>query len=325
MRNLRRGPLTLAGCLLAAALSAQTAARNHLLLAVSQADNALAVFKVDGRAVTLLKTLPIGNGTREVCVSADGHRAYASNDKDNTITVVDLDTLAVTATIPLPGVKRPDGCATSPDSRKLYVAGMESENVSVISTDTQKILKQLAVDNEPRRILFSPDAKRLYVSREESDEIAVFDAATEAPLGALKSGGHGPRTMLFLPDQATMLATNVDDDTVSFIKPDTREVTLTIGSGGSPQRLGLSPDGQSAYVLSVLEHKISIIDLKGPHVRAKKFVTVGENPWGMTMNDERTLLFVGSAKDNSVVAYDTATMQPVATVNVNRPMGLAYR
>jgi len=325
MRTIRHGLLTLASCLLAAVLPAQAPARDHLLLAVSQTDNALAVFKVDARALTLLKTLPIGNGTREVCVAADGRRAYVSNDKDNTVTVVDLDTLTVAATIPLPGVKRPDGCVTSPDSRKLYVTGMESENVSVISTDTQKILKQLPVDNEPRRILFSPDAKRFYVSREESDEIAVFDAATEAPLGSLRSGGHGPRTMLFLPDKATMLATNVDDDTISFIKPDTKQVTHTIGAGGSPQRLGLSPDTQSAYVLSVLEHKISIVDLKGPHVRAKKFMTVGEAPWGMTMNDERTLLFVGSSKENTVVAYDTATMQPVATVSVNRPMGLAYR
>ncbi len=317
--------LTAAALLAASSLLAQTAARDHLLLAVSQADNVLAVFKVEGKTLTPAKTLPIGSGTREVCVAADGRRAYVSNDKDGTITVVDLEGLQVAATIPLPGVKRPDGCATSPDSRKLYVAGMESENVSVISTETHKVLKQLPVGDEPRRILFSPDNKVLYVSREESEEISIFDAATEAPLGTLKSGGHGPRTMMFLPDKATILATNVDDDTVSFIKPDTKQVSLTIGAGGSPQRLGLSPDFQSAYVLSVLEHKISIIDLKGPHVRAKKFVTVGEAPWGMTMNDERTLLFVGSSKENTVTAYDTATMQPVASVSVNRPMGLAYR
>ena len=318
-------PILVAAAILAVSSLRAQGAPDHLLLAVSQADKTLAVFKVQGKALTPVKTLPIGNGTREVCVAADGRRAYVSNDKDSTITVVDLDTLAVVATIALPGVKRPDGCATSPDSRKLYVAGMESENVAVLSTDTYQVLKQLAVDNEPRRILFSPDARRMYVSREESDQIAVFDAATEAPAGSLKSGGHGPRTMMFLPDKVTMLATNVDDDTISFIKPETKEVTLTIGSGGSPQRLGLSPDGQSAYVLSVLEHKVSIVDLKGPHIRAKKFVSVGEGPWGMAMNDERTLLFVGSAKDNTVVAYDTATMQPVATVSVNRPMGLAYR
>ena len=45
----------------------------------------------------------------------------------------------------------------------------------------------------------------------------------------------------------------------------------------------------------------------------------------MAMNDEGTLLFVGSSQDNSVTAYDPASWAPVAKVNVARPMGIAYR
>src|SRR6266849_1596006 len=116
--------------------------KDHLLIAVSQGSNTLAIFKVGGNSLTPVKSLPIGQGAREVCVSADGRRAYASNDKDGTVTVADLEEPKAIATIALPGLKRPDGCATSPDSKKLYVAALESDTVAVISTDTNTIIKQ---------------------------------------------------------------------------------------------------------------------------------------------------------------------------------------
>ena len=113
------------------------------------------------------------------------------------------------------------------------------------------------------------------MSSEVSDEITIIDPATDKVVDRMKSGGHGPRTMVYLPDRATMLVTNVDDDTVSFIKTATKEVDLTIGAGGSPQRIELSRDGAWAFVLSVLEEKISIIDLKGEHISKRQEIRVG--------------------------------------------------
>ncbi|MGI8745527.1 MAG: beta-propeller fold lactonase family protein [Bryobacteraceae bacterium] len=308
---------------LVAALHGQQ--QEPLLLAAAQGDNALAIFKLYGNTLNPVAKVPVGNGVREICVSADGLRAYVSNDKDNTITVVDIDAAKALATIAPPGIKRLDGCATSPDSKKLYVAALELDEVVVISTETNQVLKHVKAGKEPRRVLFSPDARRIYVSSEVSDEITILNAATDTVVDKLKAGGHGPRTMIFLPDQKTMLNTNVDDDTVSFTKVATKDVYLTIGAGGSPQRLALSDDGKSAFVLSVLEEKISIIDMKGEHIRAKKFVPVGHQPWGMAMSKDKKLLFVGNSKDNTIVTYDAGSMAIVGKVTVNRPMGIAFR
>src|SRR5207302_5602476 len=161
---------------------------------------------------------------------------------------------------------------------------------------------------QPRRVLFAPDGKRCYVSAEEGGSITVLDAATDAVVDHFTSGGHAPRTMLFLPDRKTLLVTNVDDDSVSLIDSGTKAVNLTIGVGGSPQRLAVSGDGQSAFVLSVLDEKFSIIDLKGPHIRAKKFVLIGHAPYGMAMSDDHALLFVSDVRDNEIRVYDTAAM-----------------
>ena len=319
-----RGVILLGALALAATVQAEPG-QDQLLVAISQGESALKIFKVAGNKLGAPVSVPIGKGAREVCVSADGRRAYASNDKDNTITVVDLEALRPIATIDLAGLKRPDGCTTSPDSKKLYVAALESDTVAVISTQTNQIVKQVKVGKEPRRIIFTPDAGRVFVSSEESDEVTILSAASDSVIDRMKSGGHGPRTMVFLPDKQTMLVTNVDDDTVSFMKVAEKRPTLTIGAGGSPQRIAFSPDYQSAFVLAVLESKISVIDLKGPHIRAKKFVQVGKGPWGMVASDDRKLLFVASAKENTVVAYDTGTLEAVATVAVSAPSGLAFR
>ncbi|HEY2942930.1 MAG TPA: hypothetical protein VGN09_10920, partial [Vicinamibacteria bacterium] len=61
------------------------------------------------------------------------------------------------------------------------------------------------------------------------------------------------------------------------------------------------------------------------HVRAKWFTPVGGQPWGMAMSDDGSLLFVSSTKENTVAAYDTATMEVVSKVTLNRPMGVAFR
>lgn len=317
-------------------LQAQSAP-THQLLAVAQADNALAIFTIDGRTLSLASKVPVGKGAREVCVSPDGTRAYVPNGTDNTITAIDLGAQQAIATITPPEMKRPDGCTVSPDSKKVYVTGFDSDDVAIISTATNQVVKHLTtLPKEPRRVMFTPDARQYYVSTEEGNAIVIFDAATDARTSQFPSGGHAPRTMLLLPDHKTLLVTNVDDDSVSFLDPGTKAVNLTIGAGGSPQRLAVSRDGAWGFVLSVLEEKISIIDLKGAHVRAKKFVTVGHAPYGMTMTDDASLLFVSNVKDNEIAAYDTAALaalpnapraqvEPATKVTLNTPYGLAIR
>lgn len=322
---------------LLAALHGQPGPRDQLLLAVAEGEGALALIKIEGKTLTPIKMLPIGKGGREVCVAPDGKHAYVSNAADNTMTAIDLDAQTVIATIALPGVKRPDGCAASPDSKKLYVAGMESGNVAIISADTNQVLTTVEAGKEPRRFVFTSDGRHLYVTSEDAKTIRIMDAASGKIVGSFESGGQGPRILVPLPDQKTLLVANVDDDSVSLINAATQKVDLTVGAGGSPQRVAISRDGAWAFVLSVIEQKISVIDLKGEHIRAKKFVAVGHGPYGMAMSDDGSLLFVSNARDNELAAYETSAInvipvhtplqrvEPVVRLTLEAPMGMAVR
>lgn len=316
---------------------AQSTPRDQLLLAVGQTDSTLSLIKVEGRTLTPLTVIPVGKGPRELCLSPDGNRAYVSNDPESTVTVIDLVAQKVVTTISLPAMKRPDGCAVSPDGKKLYVAGMESGNVAIVSAVTNQLQKMIDVGKEPRRFVFTPDGRQVYVTSEDAKTIRVMDVASDKIVDSFESGGQGPRILVPLPDQKTLLVANVDDDSASFIDIATKKINLTIGVGGSPQRLEISRDGAWAYVLSVIEQKVSVIDLKGQHVRAKKFVTVGRGPYGMAMSEDGSLLFVTSGGNNEIAAYDTsainalplntalAQVPAVAKVTLRRPMGLAIR
>ena len=319
-------------------LHAQPISHGELLLAVSQGDSALSLVKIEGKTLTPLAKIPVGKGSREeVCVSPDGRRAYVSNDSENTTTAIDLEAQKVIATIALPGIKHAEGCAESPDGKKLYVAGMESDNVAIVSTGTNQLLKTIEAGKEPRRFVFTPDGRRVYVTSEDAKTIRILDVATDKVVDSFESGGQGPRILVPLPDQKTLLVANVDDDSASFIDIATKKMTLNIGVGGSPQRVEISRDGAWAYVLAVIERKISVIDLKGAHVRAKKFVSVGTAPYGMAISEDGSLLFVSDPGSNEIAALDTTAIDalklntpltqlpPVARLTLNRPMGLAIR
>jgi YVTN family beta-propeller protein len=159
-----------------ATLQAQPAARDQLLLSVAQGDSTLSIVRVAGQALTLIKTLPIGTDTREVCVAPDGRRAYVSNDGEGSVTAIDLDAQTVVATIALPGIKRPEGCVVSPDLTTLNVAGMESDNVAIVSTKTNQLVKTV-------------EAGCAWASGGQRLRTSVLLAGRGRPLSVVESGG----------------------------------------------------------------------------------------------------------------------------------------
>jgi YVTN family beta-propeller protein len=313
-----------------------TAPRDELLLVVTQGDQGLALFKVDGKTLTPAGSVPIGKA-REACLTPDGSRAYVTNDGDGSVTVVDIDARKALATVSLPGVKRPDGCAVTPDGKKVYIAGMDSGNVATLSTATNTVLKTFPASKEPRRFVFTAGGRRVYVTSEDAKTITILDVATDRIVGSFQSGGKGPRTLVPLPDKKTLLVANVDSDSVSLLDAATKKVEVTLGSGMSPQRVEISRDGAWAYVLSVMESKLSVIGLKEEDVRTRKFVRLDSGGYGMTQSGDGSLLFVSCTGGNEVVAFETSAIDalrrnspltdlaPAVKLQISKPFSVLIR
>jgi YVTN family beta-propeller protein len=319
----------------ASASAAQADGRDKLLLVVNRAEDKVSVFKADGPTLTLIKALPVGKTPREVCVSPDGKRAYVSAQEGHLVTALDLDTLTVGSTFTAPNLKSPDGCVVSPDSKKLYVVSMGSNALFAIDAADGRVLKEIPLPLKvPRRVVYTPDAKRLFVGCNQTPEIAVIDAATDTTARTFKVGNEARGGLAFSADGATFYVGNVEDDTVSWVDMATLEVKRVVGVPISPQRIEVSADGETGFVLTRVGGRdaaaamfpvVFAMPLKKPH-DASRSIPVGKAPWGLTMNGDRTVLYASSNTDDNVTIIDARTLKVLATVPVGKdPNGLAFR
>lgn len=318
-------------CFLSAALlcaspaTAQPAARDKLLVVVNRAPQTVTIYKVVGKDLTPLKSLPIGKTAREVCLSPDGNIAYVSNGEGNSISVVDLDKMAVTATITDPRIKGPDGGVVSPDGRKLYVVGNLSDSAVVIDTKTNKVVNEIPLAlSVPRRLTFSPDGKRIYAGCNKTPELAVIDAATDKVIRRIKVGNETRGGITFTRDGKLLLAGAVEDDTLYYIDAATEQVTRIQGTPGSPQRIITHPDGP-AFVLCRISGTVYAIGDLQKHDKSVE-IDVGKAPWGLDMSDDGAYLFASSNTDDTISVIDTKTLKVVNVVKGEKdPNGLVFR
>lgn len=304
---------------------AVAASSGPLLVVVNRSAQQIGIFKVSGKSLTSVRTLPAGDTPREVCLSPDGARAYVSNQKGKSITVVDLEQLKVAATITNESLDGPDGCVVSADSSKLYVVATSRNSVFAIATKDYAVLKEIAVPvKDPRRVALSPDTKKLFVAADHTAKIAVIDLA-KGSVASTFDVGNEPRGMAFTPDGKTLLVSQVVDDTITAVDLGTQKITGVRGTPLSPQRVVMSLDGTFAYVLTRMEPKLFAMPVKGPHDDSK-VLALGKLPWGLAMNPEGTLLYTSIGEENSILVVDTKSFQAVATVPAGKdPAGIAYR
>jgi YVTN family beta-propeller protein len=316
--------------------AASAAERDDLLLVVNRADSKLSIYKAEGTALTLLKQLPIGEASREVCLSPDGRRAFVSAQKGHSVTVADLDSLSVAGTFAPPGLDTPDGCAVSPDGARLFVTASKRDAVFVLSASDGKLVKEIAVPvKAPRRLVFSPDGRQLVVGSNSTPAIAIIDPATLAVERTVEVG-HEPRGgPAVTPDGATILVGNIEDDTVSWVDTKTSKVRRVMGVPMSPQRIEVAKDGSSAYVLcgvgytdqdgnkTTVLFNMSLAEKRD----ASRGVVVGESSgWGLALNGSKTLAYVSIYRGGTVHVIDLATLKVVNTVQVGKdPNGIAFR
>ena len=316
-------------------LPSSAAARDKLLVAVNRADNKVSIFKAEGHGLTLLKALPVGKTARELCISPDGTRGYVSAQETGSVTVVDLDGLAVAATIEAAELKGADGCIVSPDGKKLYVVSTTRDSLVIVSTADKKVLKEVKLPlGVPRRVIFNPAGTKLYVGSNKTPEIAIVDVAKETVDSTFKVGNEGRGGLAFTPDGKQFLVGNVEDDTLSIVDTATHQVTKTVGTPISPQRVLVSKDGQFAYVLTRMGGKDAAgqyapvlfrYPIKEKH-ELSLFAPVGQLPWGLAMSDDEALLYVSSNKENTINVIDRNTFKVLNTVPAgNDPNGLAFR
>lgn len=180
------------------------------------------VIVIDTATNTIVKTISVGNGPRDVVFAPDGTKAYVVNQVSTTISVIDTASQTV-ETINL-SIATPSSLVISPDGRTLYALGTSELSVFDTVTNTETIV---FAGSSPSDLAITPDGSRLYIA---ATNIKVLDTATNMITQEISVGGS-PTAVAITFDGGQVYVARFFNSNITVIDTSTNEVTGTFPVG----------------------------------------------------------------------------------------------
>ena len=247
-----------------------------------------------------------GNMLTRPAVSLNVYYVVALNG-DGTVTVVDPHfgfggtKLLAMLQLEAPGL---DWAITANDDR-LLVTMPKANRVAVIDTAQWKLVKNLDLGNDPRRIVKQNDGHYVWITNAEG--VVVLRAADLTVAATIKTGA-GPHDVLVTPDDRTAIVTNAGEGTATIIDVATLKVVAYGPAGKKPVNVAWSALSQLAYVASEDGQIVAIDPKKGRAVAAIqteegleriRFAPGGR--YGFTLNPSKDLMHVVDVVSNKII------------------------
>jgi YVTN family beta-propeller protein len=221
-----------------------------------------------------------------------------------------------------------------------------------ISANGAAMQKQvLKLPNSFSGIAFNPNGTEFYVGGGQDDNVHVFDFASNAwaettattdagavpaPIALAHSAGLGLRNypetagLAVTADGKTVVVANYENDSISIVTLATKAVVdldLRPGKAATSPMSGVAggeypfwvviKGSSTAYVSSLRDHEVDVVNLATPAVTAR--IPVGRQPNKMIFNRDQSRLFVANGNDDTVSVIDTSANTVKETIPVVAP------
>ncbi|MGH8240491.1 MAG: YncE family protein, partial [Steroidobacteraceae bacterium] len=141
--------------------------------------------------------------------------------------------------------------ALTSDDTRLVVVNRQKASASVFrvraanGSDVTEAPVEVPVGKEPRYVAITPDNKRALVTNTIEGTVSVIDlaAATPAEVGQRIPVGIEPRGIAITPNGAYAFVANFTTGEVTVIRMSTLAVVGTVKTGGNPQAIAITNDG----------------------------------------------------------------------------------
>ncbi|HHB90107.1 MAG TPA: hypothetical protein ENK60_02230 [Anaerolineae bacterium] len=222
---------------------------------------------IDGASSTLLRTIDTGYFPTYVAVNEQTNRIYVVTHDSNRLEEISGYTHTVTRKIDVE--TGAFGLAVDEVRNRVYVGSRDRNRIAVIDVAGWRLLRDYqAHDGEdrgsPYALAFNPNTQRLYVTY------------------------RGPT---FFTRLGVFRAT---DDGLK------REATLDLPNGGEDAtgKLGINPETNHVLIPNTASNSVTIVD--GSTNRILKTVAVGQGPFGIAVNSDQGLAYVGAKQANQL-------------------------
>jgi len=236
-------------------------------------------------------------------------RVYVPNEADYTISVIDPATMTVLTTLPsgvLPEHVGPDW-----DLSRLYVSNYLSSEMTAIDPHTGTELGPIPAPLA-YNLYFTPDGSKAIVMAEEVNSMDFYDRRSWQLIRRLPIPFPGIDHADFSAGGRYLLATTeYTFGTVVKVDTVTMDIVGSVGVGGSPVDVKLSPDGLVFYVANQTRGGVSIIDPVS--MTEIGFLPTGRGAHGMAISRDARVLYVTNRLAGTISLIDFASRSVFAT------------
>ena len=229
-----------------------------------------------------------------------------------------------------------------------------SEYVFVFDISNKIPIKKQAVQvpNTYSGIVFDPSGATFYVTGGVDDNVHVFDLAngkwaerTGSPISLGHKVGVGLQVspaaagIAITPDGKTLVVANYYNDSISLLtktadtwvktgeldlRPGKLDPVNAKGVPGGEYPLWVAVKGTTAYISSVRDREIDVVDFSGAPAVIKRIKVVGQ-PNKMVLNAAQSKLYVAEDESDTVDVIDATTNTVSGTISVQAPEGILPR
>ena len=237
-------PITISGCLLAAASGA--------LIAQVSSLKQIAQVELPG---------PKGKRFDYLTIDPDDHFVIVAHMHGDQTYFVDTRTNQVAAKITgTPGV---EGVEYVPDEKKVYTSNSGDNTIGVIDISQRKVIKKLKTESKPDGSTYAAPFHKLYVSDERGKAVAIVDVRTDTIVNTL----HFPSEtgMPQYDPIAKLVYVNLQDiDRFAVIDPQNDRVVAQYPVPGCRGNHGmaLAPEQRRAFLVCEENNLLAIFDLE---------------------------------------------------------------
>ncbi len=181
--------------------------------------------------------------------------------------------------------------------------------VAVIDGATRRVIRHIAVGEEPSHLELSHDGRRLYVANSGSDDVTIIDTAGDRA-SATAATGRRPLLPCVAPNGAVYLPSGPDRNVTELGKDG--ELRTTVPVGAAPHDIAVSPDGRWAYQPNSASHTVTVIDGKDDSVVGE--IKAGLGPGHIAFDPQSRFAYVANTVSNDVTVVRTSDHEAVATM-----------
>src|SRR5262245_53028653 len=335
--------------------TALQAGESNSLLDISRDGKLLACANRDSGTVTIVE-LPAHSKKAEIAVGkhpegvsfvGGSHRLAVAVYDDDRVVILDADSGAITHRIDV--FDEPYGVVSGADGRRLFVTLDYPGQVVEIDPAAGSVVRTLEAGDFARGIAIAPDQSRLLVTQYYSGEVLAIDLAGGKIADrwpgisndnlARQIAIHPTRGKAYLPHiRSRVTAVHGEGSIFPYVSV----IDTAAGDGARRRRIpmdaflanlvtanpweaAISGDGKQFYVVFAGTDDMfacDVIDDDYREIGYRKLVRLGRNPRAVRVAPDGQALYVYNDLDFAVVAYDTKSLAPKATIAVTEnPLG----